>query len=953
MTRSKPFFFFLLTALTVTVFSLFFTLGLHAAGQTPDNTNPGNLVTQQQQLMDFVLNSPNPETTPLYREALEEIYQICTRIRNQKKTMDFYSSLLDSKRFQQLYPYVFYQLSRFYSRPLKDRFLVQALKYASGLEERKYVLERLYWYYKQENLHYLEQSYLAKLMEAQKLSRDFRGLESSHHEMGKIHQRQKDYLAALDSFFTALSYSELLPENRSGHIYLSISHVFQVQNRRELARKYVQKALDASIKSRNKELKILVLNIYSQLAFEDKNYEESLRYADQCLETEAEQGVYICSVPALYRKARIMLKYVESAPPGSTATPIYKQQALALLKTTVEKGLEHEQFENLLPIISEYVERLIQDKKFARAKEYLQKIDEIYAPFYTYYFFYYYLHARLHQEQGDRDGAMTYYRQTADKLEEYFNDQPYRQDRDVRLKTSDIYGHMMKFYLDMYNRTHSRKYIKNALFFSEIKNTYIFDLVTNESSSHSQLSIEKERLKRELERFNNDYQQLLKSNSPRETVQLYEKKLESLRKQNRELQEFILEIPISYSKYRSADLDLSMIQDKLEDGQLIVKFTLLEDHAYVFCIDNDGTSFHRLSVPSADILQMVQRLTHPLDDFTRGKVDYLRVNYDLTLASQLYDILLANLPPLRGKKKPKELFIIPDKDLFKLPFESLVTGFNNSRFSPRVIFSEYASANYLIEKYTVSYFLSLFHFQRESKPSRHKRYILTAFGSPVIHKRMELHDPLAINGNHRELRLFHSLPSSKKEVNTIGRIFGYARIRLFLDDAFNKKQFETFAPQSNIVHIATHFVNNIDYPQYSALLFSPTVGSGPFYHAHEMFNLDLDTDLVVLSACETSEKHLSGFQGLRGMTAAFRHAGTRAMMVSMWPVDEHSWQLTPLFYYHYHKLIAQKPHDRIAPALRAAKLQIMKKSARITNNIEISYSHPFLWANYIVYHFSY
>ena len=163
--------------------------------------------------------------------------------------------------------------------------------------------------------------------------------------------------------------------------------------------------------------------------------------------------------------------------------------------------------------------------------------------------------------------------------------------------------------------------------------------------------------------------------------------------------------------------------------------------------------------------------------------------------------------------------------------------------------------------------------------------------------------------------------------------------------------FETYAPFSKILHIATHFINNIHYPQYSALLFSSDKDFGPFYYAYDIFKLELGNELVVLSACESSEKHLLGMQGLRGMTASFRHAGVGSMIVGMWPVDEHSSQLTPLFYREYKKTIGKSGLGAISAALRTAKLKLMKQTVSLKNGLRISFSHPFIWANYILYNF--
>jgi CHAT domain-containing protein len=359
-----------------------------------------------------------------------------------------------------------------------------------------------------------------------------------------------------------------------------------------------------------------------------------------------------------------------------------------------------------------------------------------------------------------------------------------------------------------------------------------------------------------------------------------------------------------------------------------------------------------------------------LDDFTEGVVDYLRINYDLQLAHQLYDILVKGIWEFR--ENIDEIFIIPDRELFKLPFEALVMGFNQSELEPGIVFSEYSSADYLIEKLPVSYSFSLFHFREKRKPLNPKKYTITAFGSPKLNQKLlrggagspdllggggfleksPLNRVPAPRARRRQSDfLFSEIPSSREEILNIPLIFGKKKSRIFLEEDFNREMFEAYAPLSGILHIATHFINNVHYPQYSALLFSPDKDFGPFYYAHEVFKLELGNELVVLSACESSEKHLLGLQGLRGMTASFRHAGVHSMIVGMWPVDEHSSRLTPLFYREYKNTKGRSGKAVILGALRTAKLKLMKQVVSLKNGLRISFSHPFIWANYILYSF--
>lgn len=450
-------------------------------------------------------------------------------------------------------------------------------------------------------------------------------------------------------------------------------------------------------------------------------------------------------------------------------------------------------------------------------------------------------------------------------------------------ETYEIYARIISFYLQMFDRTGKKEYLYKAIYFSETRNLHIYESIPG--------------------------------------------------------------LPTSVKIRTFAELDIPLIRQKLKPGQAIIKYTLSKDDVYAFYIEKNAVSYRKLEITNSQLVDLVRRLTEPLDDFTRGGVDYLRVHFDLPLARQLHNILLGGFKKRRrqGTGTTREIFIIPDRELFRLPFEALVTGFNRRGVQPGVVFSEYASAGYLIEDYAVSYYLSLFDIlgKAEKAPpagAPMKKYTLSAFGGPTIR-----------NAGKEFPR---EIPASRREILDIAAIFGKKEARIFLADLFDRKNFETFAPRSRVIHIATHFFNNIEQPQHSALVFSSPGGGGDgdppvdYYYAYDVFKLKLDADLVVLSACESSEKHLEGLQGLMGMTASFRNAGTRAMIVSMWPVDEYNSQLIPLFYRQY------REGNPNTAALRAAKLQFMGQTAVLVNGLKISFSHPFLWADYILYNFT-
>ncbi|MCP5105862.1 MAG: CHAT domain-containing protein [bacterium] len=784
---------------------------------------------------------------------------------------------------------------------------------------------------------------------AQKTTKDAKALETAYTDLAHFHQKKKNYTDALNHYFQALNYSKTIPKNKSGYIYLDIANLFHIMNRRHLAAKYLKKALDYTVKHKTPCLKIQVLNTYSNLAYEEGDYTNALKFINLSLNAEKKIKKYVCKTDSLYRKALILEK-----------TGGKQKEIMTLLKAAVEKGLEEKQYQNLLPVINAYVQKLIDKSELAQAGLYLDKIDDLYAPYHPGFFFYYYLRAILYEKMDRIGDASIYYSKTTNALQRYFAAMKEQRYDAFKEQTSRIYSRIITFYLHMFNRFNDKKYLAKAIYYSEIKNAHTYEFVPLENKRYQHLAKEKKKMENEYLAFHKRYIKFLdnKEEYTQEKINGYKNKLDSLETQNRELTELILEIPISFKAHAFPEFNPRSIREKLDPRQLVIKYALLEDHVYAFYLGRTTVGYFELDVSAPQLVRKIQRLTEPLDDFTRGGVDYLRIHYDLQLAHQLYQILLHDI--LTQKENKQEIFIVPDGELFKLPFEALVTRFNQEDPDPGVVFSEYAAADYLIQNYAVSYFLSLFHMQTQAAPPSRNRYVISAFGNPVIRKIKnrekqgnEPRDVLnlkAVNNNGPgNIGLFKELPASEKEVREIEAIFGKRERRVFLGGGFNKKNFEIFAPRSRVIHIATHFINNIRYPRYSALLFSPLTLKAPFdyCHAHEVFRMKLNAELVVLSACESSEKHLQGMQGLRGMTASFMNAGARSMIVGMWPVDEHSCQVVPFFYRHY------RQGKGIAPALREAKLQLMKNAVRLDKGLEISFAHPFLWANYILYNFTF
>jgi CHAT domain-containing protein len=126
-----------------------------------------------------------------------------------------------------------------------------------------------------------------------------------------------------------------------------------------------------------------------------------------------------------------------------------------------------------------------------------------------------------------------------------------------------------------------------------------------------------------------------------------------------------------------------------------------------------------------------------------------------------------------------------------------------------------------------------------------------------------------------------------------------------------------------ILHFASHALINDAHPELSGLVLSLVDEQGRaqdgFLRAHELYNLKLPAELVVLSACQTGlGKEVKG-EGMVGLTQGFMYAGAPRVLVSLWPLDDRA--TARLMTGFYKRLLGP---EKLSPAaaLRAAQVEM-------------------------------
>lgn len=301
-------------------------------------------------------------------------------------------------------------------------------------------------------------------------------------------------------------------------------------------------------------------------------------------------------------------------------------------------------------------------------------------------------------------------------------------------------------------------------------------------------------------------------------------------------------------------------------------------------------------------------------------------------ASQLYELLIK--PAQADLRDKTRLLIVPDRSLWELPFQALQSG----------------DGHYLIERFAISYAPSLAVLaemtkRQERRALDKKAANLLIFANPSMSREAGESRPDSRGAPPAERTDgFAPLPESEAEVKPLARLYGASRSKMYSGAEASEERFKAEAATYRVLHLATHSLLNNTSPMYSQVILSQAKSAGGedgFLEAWEIAQLHLESELVVLSACETARGRLSPGEGMIGLTWAFFVAGSSATLVSQWKVDEAS-TAELMLEFHRHWQTPGHPSSKPltkAEALRNATLKMLQSNR---------YRHPFYWAAFVL-----
>jgi CHAT domain-containing protein len=316
-------------------------------------------------------------------------------------------------------------------------------------------------------------------------------------------------------------------------------------------------------------------------------------------------------------------------------------------------------------------------------------------------------------------------------------------------------------------------------------------------------------------------------------------------------------------------VDPDVAAASLEGDRLVVEYFLSADSVYVFTLSKaSGLEVATLARPS-NLTALIESATEQGEG-----------------ATVLYDLLLA--PLLAGRDGITRIQLIPDGELWKLPFAALKS---NDRF--------------LIQDYAVSFAYAAPLLFNEGLASRARAQTQKYLGYGISYE--DLQSSLTGGGFRSvdldDMRNMGRLPFAVREIKNAAKATGgVAR----LDTAATLQRFLSESPEASILHLSMHGLLRAN-PMESALVFRGEAKDYRLLKMGEVLGGHYPTELTILSACHTGGGSLQTSEGMQSIGRAFTAAGSRATITSTWAArDESTYEILSSF---INELKAGEPKD--------------------------------------------
>ncbi len=745
----------------------------------------------------------------------------------------------------------------------------------------------------------------------------------SYANLGIAYKDLGEYQLSLEAYEMSLQLmKETNQTDAAGRIYTNIGNLYRVLNKIEKALAYYQQGLELSRKKGIALDEALALNNLGLTYYRMGEYQRAL---DSC------------------QQALVLRKKLNDLPGQAGA---YEFSGMALNKLGQrEKGLE-----NLLI-----------------ALDLRRKMNERYGIVFNLQHL-----AELEMDHGNYQQGLPYIEEaiTLTEANRSTINAP-----DLRLSYGGRIQEEYSVYVDLLLRLHQQEptagYDQKALQMSEKARarSLLESLIEGRLDLRSGVKLELiEREKLIQKKINDTSSQLARLMSGKPNELQINKARTDLDSQTKEYRDILAQMRVETPRYASLTqpqpLSTKEIQSEVLDEQtVLLEYALGDQQSWLFAITKDKLQTFKIAGEQEindAARKFYEALTARESATDIAGIEH-KINATGTTLSQL--ILSPVAKQLSNEWKGKRLAIVASGTLEYVPFsalplESQVSGFESRGISNQIsgnsskLKTSFLITNHEIVNLPSASVLGVIRQEIAARKSAPKQVAVLA--DPVFEKndprfaqaknkapnetaKAEISSNTALS---RSMRDFGSdlgrLTFSRQEAEAIASMTKADQGLQRLSFAANRTNaMSEELRQYRIVHFATHGLLNSEHPELSGLVFSLIDEQGRpqdgFLRLHDIYNLKLPADLIVLSACQTAlGKEVKG-EGLIGLTRGFMYAGAPRVVASLWRVNDYATaELMKRFY-----AGMLKENLRPAAALRAAQLSMMKQKR---------FSAPYYWA---------
>ncbi|MDR6760868.1 CHAT domain-containing protein [Flavobacterium sp. 2755] len=456
----------------------------------------------------------------------------------------------------------------------------------------------------------------------------------------------------------------------------------------------------------------------------------------------------------------------------------------------------------------------------------------------------------------------------------------------MQLRSRNRTEKCISIYEELFKKENKTEYLENAFQLSEKTKSGI---LKSYRSNIKNASAEEKQLLQELQNISNS---ILKEQQKVELANISE--INRLIKKQNEIMISLKNVQSKNADYIPEKCDSKALLSKLEnDKAMMVYYFMGSENLYFFILQNNQIGLNHINITHLGIPRIAQFIDYfnKPDAITNDISGYNHYGKDV------YDLL-----KLPSNAAYQNLIIVPDGILNFLPFEALITQESKT--------TNFAKMHYLLNDFKIAYNTSANIYLNSRPVSKSEKTVLGVF--PVFEKTA------------------FELSYSKKELESIRSNF---KGKYLENSSASFSNFKNNASNYSVLHLSTHASSgDIETP-----------ASIKFYDQEilysELYNLHINPDLVVLSACETGIGKLYKAEGAMSIARGFQFAGAQNLLFSLWKVNDFT---TSVFMSDFYKNV--KNDVSYFEANSNAKLEYLNDKS-----IPNAKKSPYYWSSFVYY----